>query len=177
MSNLRELLRIVEEQGAKSYSPAAYAVMEALVERVEALVEELEAQRPPEVDARIVALTDDRDSWERLCRNAEHRLAEAKAEIEKWRKEAHLEMGARMMGEPLSPGLEARFEKLKADAEIGKLVRGMRRNVRLWRDARGLFTPQILSDVRRPRLGWWDSMASTEHAVEALHSIQEEVDE
>jgi len=127
MPNLRELLRIVEEQGAKSYSPAAYAVMEALVEKVEALVKELEAQRPPQVDARIAALTADRDSWERQCRNAERGLAEAKAEIDA--------QASRIRGlEAAIRGYESNHGACgdyAADAEIGRLVWGMRRGSQL----------------------------------------------
>jgi len=122
MPSLRELFE--QHDPEEIVSPSKFATW--AYNLLEAIVEELEAQRPPQVDARIVALTADRDSWERQCRNAERGLAEAKETVERLRKESNLEMAARMMGKPLSPELEARFEELKADARIGELVRGMR---------------------------------------------------
>ena len=77
MPKLRELFqqhRVEEIVSPSKFATWAYNLLEAIVE-------ELEAQRPPQVDARIVALTADRDSWERQCRNAERGLAKAKFTI------------------------------------------------------------------------------------------------
>ena len=136
----------------------------------------------------------ERDSWERQCRNAEHGLAEAKEEIERLRKvsddvdensawvdkelaharakiqvlreQRDLERAAVMMGKPVGPRVEAQFEKLKADAEIGRLVRGMRSEARL--EKHGKYYNGIVT-----------SPIHTTHAIgplEALRAIQEKGD-
>ena len=207
MPNLRELLRIVEEQGAKSYSPAAYAVMEALVEKVEALVEELESQRPPQVDARIAALTADRDSWERLSRNTLRELADAKAEIERLRhqqmivkersdrdlqqrKDAECELAEakaeieRLRQECAETAkahdlLACYADSLNTDAEIGRLVRGMRSCTRLTRGYVGTYwSDQYTGGDIDAAEGWVGALKvsyTVRGPAEALRAIQKEV--
>ena len=177
MPNLRELLRLVaisnETLGSRTFNLLG------------ALVDELEAQRPPEVDARIADLTADRDSWERQCRNAERgELAEAKGRDEAKARVKYLETEhnraqtqngrnlqrlteAKAEIETLRAELLANVEGLMADAAIGRLVRGMDSHTRLRR------WHQFYEAERWSSTGWYSVVDAQESAAEALRSIQE----
>jgi len=161
MPNLRELLqqhRVEETVSITRFCTWTYNLLEAIVE-------ELEAQRPPQVDARIAALTADRDSWERQCRNVERGLAKAKAEVESQRAE-----------------LLRNVEGLMANAAIGDLVRKMRIGTRLVcgmgrGSHNGYMTAEMRAD-RPPNLDPWVWLPGLwADPAEALRSIQEGADE
>ena len=161
MANLRELFqqhRVEETVSPSKFATWAYNLLEAIVE-------ELEAQRPPQVDARIVALTADRDSWERQCRNAERGLADAKAEIESLCKERD--------------ALQVAMMAHDRDSEIGRLVRGMPLGTQLRRDCAALDNTPIWMSFRLERcesgVGWGLVKISTKGPAEALRLIQKEV--
>ena len=134
----------------RHFGQDAYALVGALVEKLEAL-------EPEDIDATIRELREE--------------LAEAKAEATRWREESNLEMAARMMGKPLGPGLAAEFEKLKADAEIGRLVRGMQPNTSLRYARNEYHAARCIPGVGFRYIGDTDTAGPTE----ALRVIQKEV--
>jgi len=106
----------------------------------------------------------ERGSWERQCRNAECGLAEAKAEVAKgqdfW---AMYQQSARTVGDM--------FGEVSADAEIGRLVRGMRQHTSLRCIARGYY------DSRTHVFAGHTVVRCGVNAVEALRNIQEAGDD
>jgi len=144
---------------------------------LEALVDELEAQRPPEVDARIVALTADRDSWERRCRHAEYGLAENRATMDS------LQTG-RTYWEKRCLEAEHLVSTLhnNADREVGRLVRKMRVGTRLvcgiGRGSQNIYMTAEMRADRPPNLDPWVWLPGFwADPAEALRSIQEGADE
>jgi len=189
--------------------------IDAAYELLEALVAELEAQHPPQVDARIAELNANRDIWKRHCQNAERSLSQAKAEIESLEKncdylrqqmtqardtraelcrqltEAKAETGelrTLWLSERNHSGklheernnLQRRLAQLtasvNADAEIGRLVRGMADGTRLTR----FFTGYAIEAQGRDSV-WHDAIgigprgigARYDDPAEALRVIQE----
>lgn len=152
MSKLRELLgKWACERGPHKLT---YALLKGLVD-------ELEAQRPPEVDARIAKLTAERDrttiatltaernSWERQCRIAERGLAEAKAEMDRLQEErdyAEKEAACKTNVED-----SLRRTLAKAQAEIARL-RKERDSAEHKLEALGAIDERILTDAELGRL-------------------------
>lgn len=191
MSKLRELFERYNDP-TSCYSIWVYDLLKALVEAVEpehicneckfytlvrcnnapAYLGGWKFTKPDSTACkRFIVSSPESEDTDAAIRKLREELAEAKALIERWRKESNLEMAARMMGEPLSPGLETRFEKLESDATLGRLVRGMRPVSTLARNA---------DDVGG--LDWaalWDSddgsintSTRTDDPAEALRAIQ-----
>jgi len=107
----------------------------------------------------------ERDSLKRQCESPEQTLAEAKAEIERLRKErdtVRLDLGL---------WLEANKE-LVADAEIGRLVRRMTPNTRLDAEQGGIWsTRRFVGSAYR---FWAAPEIRTADLAEALRAIQKE---
>ena len=185
MPNLRELLQ--QHRVEETVSPSKFATW--TYNLLEAIVEELEAQRPPQVDARIAALTADRDSWERQCRNAERGLAEAKftiAENDSREQQCrNVERGlakAKAEVESLRAELLRNVEGLMANAAIGDLVRKMRIGTRLvcgmGRGSHNAYMTAEMRADRPPNLDPWVWLPGLwADPAEALRSIREGADE
>jgi len=191
-SKLRELFQSVTWFEKTEMSPRLSAFLEGLLE-------ELEAQRPPQLDARIATVTDERDSWERQCRIAERGLAEANlergqlarkwgaadAEIAQLRKElaeakAETKRQAGRLDQLYAEAANLQIqihqerEEAKADVEIGRLVRGMRRHTRLTK-------ADMLYKVETKEVGKWidtyPGLFLWHDPAEALRAIQEKNDD
>lgn len=96
-------------------------------------------------------------------------LAEAQAEMKRLHKERN------RATEELQEMHDCLFNELKADAEIGRLVRGMPDETALRRIV-GTYRIARFGYIESRRLGWKSDAGCTEDPAEALRSIQEAVD-
>ena len=136
--------------------------------------------------AEIPRLEDQRDSWERQCRNAERGLAKAKTEIDRLRKErderALLAVGEGMMladARETIGSLRKESAEANTDAEIGRLVRGMRSCTRLIRGYVGTYWSDQYTGGDIDAAESWVGALKVSYTVrgpaEALRAIQKEV--
>lgn len=161
-SNLRELFQKYNDP-LICYSMWVYDLLEALVN-------ELEAQRPPEVDARIVKLREECNYYQKLANQLRDERDKAKTEIKRLR--GWWDWWANYLGDH-QPN-EDWAEELKANAALGRLVRGMQVLTALRRYKEGKF------GIARCRVGVGWSCDLTFFGVndpaEALRAIQQEND-
>ena len=119
--------------------------LEALLPRYKSDTAAADSTEPEDTDATIRKLRDERDTWERRCkeaerdlrearnywkrrsRNVERQLTKAKAEIERLRKDPFDEfvLVRCQNAERARDRLIDEHDRLKADAEIGRLVQRM----------------------------------------------------
>ena len=184
--SLRELLQAVRCDSGITLS--AYALLKALVEAVE-----------PSGPAELDDLRKQRDGWEQGCWQAEQELAEARVEMERLRR--NCDYLRRQRGLAIDARVDARRELAEAkaeiknlqrgrywqrrcweaedkhdtDAELGKLVKGMGRDTRLWHNGDGWYIAQKLQGKDPPQVRWWDTLANETGSdpVSALRTIQE----
>lgn len=170
MPSLRELLWDVREYGA--ISRPAYALLKALVEIAEpekhtcgdcnffhtGCAEWCVVRGASAKDCaceHFVAWVESEDT----------ELAEAKAETERLETECLRQaMWCRKAEESVA--------KIRADAEIGRLVRGMPNDTAL-RHRYGTYRIARFGYIERCRLGWTGGAGSTDDPAEALRAIQE----
>lgn len=154
MPSMRHLLENIGRNDNLDYLDI-YALLKALVEAVE--------ERDQATGERENLLESCR-WWKQCCMNAKHQLAEAKAEIEKLRGKCEWEELCK--GYPgLCAEAEVVVKSIKADAEIGRLVRGMRPNSGL-RYVGGRY--HALAYVYPA----WGGLTAADTPAEALRAIQ-----
>ena len=195
MPSLRERLERVRKY-AKWCSPSTYRLLKALVEAVE-----VEAVEPEDTEACVATLTLAYDGAKVRIDCLRKLLAEAKAEIETLRQEYD---AAKDEHEAYKTAARDRIYNLRkecdewakkvvaqanagrlfvvpnqefeADAEIGRLVRGMREETCLWRGGDGCYAARtlLLSALSRPILksDFMTGVQSRDPA-DALRRIQE----
>jgi len=147
MPSLRELFEAIPKVFRDD---AAYDLLEALVEAVEAQEND--------------DLRKERDGWEQGCWQAEQELAEAKAALEAWMRRC----------QKLERLLAVQKASI-ADAEIGRLVRGMKWGSKFSVHGYDLSIPEYMSFCWDAAQDGYRLLKQTKDPAEALRAIQKEV--